>query len=129
MSFFRINNDENESRLFRIEKCVKENEIVYEKNFGLSSSLFSEEQSGKTFENELIELNLYPGLKRLIIPEDDEDEKSSSNVSKDVLDYGYRSLLNGSRLKSSGLHPPPVAPRRSRQNSACSTQSSVRYAS
>ncbi|CAF0979462.1 unnamed protein product [Adineta ricciae] len=35
--------------------------------------------------------------------------------------------MTDQRLKFCGV-PPPVAPRRSRQNSACSTQSSVRYA-
>ncbi|CAF3971059.1 unnamed protein product, partial [Adineta steineri] len=40
------------------------------------------------------------------------------NIPEDVVDYGSRSEFND-------LVPPPVAPRRSRQNSACS----VRYAS
>ncbi len=58
----------------------------------------------------------------LTIPEDDEQQK-------DIVDYGFQSFITGNRSKFSGLAPPPVAPRRSRQNSACSTQSSIRYAS
>lgn len=46
----------------------------------------------------------------IAIPEEDEQEK-------DTIDYSFNS------------RPPPIAPRRSRQNSVCSTQSSVRYAS
>jgi len=66
----------------------------------------------------------------LTIPEDDEQlQKSTNHLEKDVVDYGFHSFITGSRSKFSGLAPPPVAPRRSRQNSACSTQSSVRYAS
>jgi len=64
-------------------------------------------------------------LSSLTIPEDDEQQKPV----KDVVDYGLHAFVTGSRSKFSGLAPPPVAPRRSRQNSACSTQSSVRYAS
>jgi hypothetical protein len=68
------------------------------------------------------ELTSYQPSTSLTIPEDDEQQK-------DIVDYGFHSFITGSRSKFSGLQPPPVAPRRSRQNSACSTQSSVRYAS
>jgi hypothetical protein len=71
--------------------------------------------------NELIELIPHQ-TPTLAIPEDDEQQK-------DIADFGLHSFVTGSRTKFSGLSPPPVAPRRSRQNSACSTQSSVRYAS
>jgi hypothetical protein len=57
-----------------------------------------------------------------------------SSVCKEVnrenhVDDDIRSFITDSHPKSSGAVPPPVAPRRSRQNSACSTQSSVRYVS
>ena len=58
----------------------------------------------------------------IAIPEDDEQEK-------DTIDYDLHSLITNSRARATGVIPPPIAPRRSRQNSACSTQSSVRYAS
>lgn len=56
------------------------------------------------------------------IPEDGQQQK-------DIVNHGFHSTMTDSRSKFSGLAPPPVAPRRSRQNSVCSTQSSVRYAS
>lgn len=55
--------------------------------------------------------------------------KTIPEDENDTIDYGLCSFITGSRPKFTGLIPPPVAPRRSRQNSACSTQSSVRYAS
>ena len=75
-------------------------------------------------ENEMkcIDSIAYQPSASITIPEDDE-------LQKDVVDYGFHSFVTGSRPKFPGLAPPPVAPRRSRQNSACSTQSSVRYAS
>jgi len=82
----------------------------------MPTSIFKEEDRMKFNNNESIELT------SLTIPEDDEQQK-------DIVDYGLHSFITGSRPKFSGLAPPPVAPRRSRQNSACSTQSSVRYAS
>jgi len=116
--------------MFFQQKLQQENEEKYEKNFGLSSSLFAEENSMKLYPNEFIELSSMCSTKKdRIIREDDEGENSCQTLSKEVVDYGLRSLINGSRPKCSGLYPPPVAPRRSRQNSACSTQSSVRYAS
>ncbi|CAF3575851.1 unnamed protein product [Adineta steineri] len=63
------------------------------------------------------------------ISKEEHIELSSLTIPEDVVDYGLHSFISGSRSKFSGLAPPPVAPRRSRQNSACSTQSSVRYAS
>ncbi|CAF4148652.1 unnamed protein product, partial [Adineta steineri] len=43
------------------------------------------------------------------------------------VDYDLYSSVCGSRSDVNSLAPPSTAPRRSRQNSACSTQSSVRY--
>ncbi|CAF5020480.1 unnamed protein product, partial [Rotaria sp. Silwood1] len=57
-----------------------------------------------------------------------EQQKSKNELEKDFVDYGLHSLITGSRSKFTNLVPPPVAPRRSRQNSAFS-QCSVRYAS
>ncbi|CAF1444133.1 unnamed protein product, partial [Adineta steineri] len=45
------------------------------------------------------------------------------------VDYDLYSSVCGSRSDVNSLAPPSTAPRRSRQNSACSTQSSVRYVS
>ena len=83
----------------------------------ISDSIVKEENEMK-----LIESIAHQTSTSITIPEDDEQPK-------DYLDYGFHSFITGSRPKFSGLAPPPVAPRRSRQNSACSTQSSVRYAS
>jgi len=85
----------------------------------ISASTFKEENGIKYVNNELTS---HQTSMSLTIPEDDEQQK-------DIVDYGFHSFITGSRSKFSGLVPPPVAPRRSRQNSACSTQSSVRYAS
>lgn len=82
----------------------------------------SEENREKADTHRLIDDSLIVESKRLIADEEDES-------SKDLPDFNFHSLLNSSRSKYSSLYPPPVAPRRSRQNSACSTQSSVRYAS
>jgi hypothetical protein len=87
----------------------------------ISASIFKEDNGIKCINNEFIELTPHQ-TPTLTIPEDDEQQK-------DIVDYGFHSFMTGSRPKFSGLAPPPVAPRRSRQNSACSTQSSVRYAS
>jgi hypothetical protein len=88
------------------------------KKISISDSIFKE--------NKQLTLHQTP----LAIPEDDEQlQKSINDLEKDVVDFGFHSFVTGSRPKFSGLAPPPVAPRRSRQNSACSTQSSVRYAS
>lgn len=86
----------------------------------ISAAIFQEDHEIKYKNNELIELTSHKTS--LTIPEDDEQQK-------DIVDYGFHSFITGSRSKFSGLAPPPVAPRRSRQNSTCSTQSSVRYAS
>jgi hypothetical protein len=95
-------------------------EKPYENKIPISASIFQEENGTKYINNELIELTTHQTS--LMIPEDDEKQK-------DIVDYGFHSFVTGYRPKFSGLAPPPVAPRRSRQNSACSTQSSVRYAS
>jgi hypothetical protein len=86
------------------------------------TSMFKEENMIKYPNNELSELIYHQLPTSLTIPED-------GIPQNDVADYGFHSFMTGSRPKFSGLAPPPVAPRRSRQNSACSTQSSVRYAS
>ncbi len=96
------------------------NERRYENKMPISASIFQEENGTKYINNESTELTTHQTS--LTIPEDDEQQK-------DFVDYGFHSFVTGSRTKFSGLPPPPVAPRRSRQNSACSTQSSVRYAS
>lgn len=90
----------------------------------IPTSIFNEEHLLKYPTDELIEMNTQHIPKSsLAIPEDDD-------IIKDSLDYGFHGFITNSRNnKFSGLAPPPVAPRRSRQNSACSTQSSVRYAS
>jgi len=95
------------------------NERQYENKLLISASTFKEENGIKYVNNELTS---HQTSMSLTIPEDDEQQK-------DIVDYGFHSFITGSRSKFSGLPPPPVAPRRSRQNSACSTQSSVRYAS
>ncbi|CAF1272209.1 unnamed protein product [Adineta steineri] len=62
---------------------------------------------------------------KLLLPSISKEEHidlSSLTILEDVVDYDSRSKFNG-------LSPPPIAPRRSRQNSTCSTQSSVRCAS
>jgi hypothetical protein len=92
-------------------------QIKNENKMPISASIFQEENGTKYINNELTTHQT-----SLTIPEDDEQQK-------DIVDYGFHSYVTGSRSKFSGLAPPPVAPRRSRQNSACSTQSSVRYAS
>jgi hypothetical protein len=90
---------------------------------------FFQEQNGiKYLNNEMIELSTHHPSASLTILEDDEQQKSTNYLEKDILDYGFHSFITSSRPKFSALAPPPVAPRRSRQNSACSTQSSVRYA-
>ena len=89
---------------FRLAIDRIENEIRYENRIPIPNSIPEQISTSKT------------------IPEDEE-------LQKDTVDYGFHSLITGSRPKFTGLMPPPVAPRRSRQNSACSTQSSVRYAS
>ncbi len=55
--------------------------------------------------------------------EDDEQQQQ-----KDELIDGLHSLFTDSRPKFSDSALPPVVPRHSRQNSTCSTQSTVRYA-
>ncbi|CAF3848859.1 unnamed protein product [Rotaria sordida] len=104
------------------------NEKEYENKILLSASIFKEENPVKYVNNDLIELSLHETPKSLIICEDDEQQQSQIDLKKDFVDYGFHSLITGSRSKFSGLAPPPVAPRRSRQNSAFS-QCSVRYAS
>jgi len=90
----------------------------------IPAAIFKEDHFIKYPIDELIEMNTQPIPKSsLAIPEDDD-------IIKDSIDYGFHEFITNSRNnKFSGLAPPPVAPRRSRQNSACSTQSSVRYAS
>jgi hypothetical protein len=86
-----------------LEIDQRKNEGRYENKISVSASIFKDENGIKCINNEFIELTPHP-TPTLTIPD--------------------------ARPKSSGLVPPPVAPRRSRQNSACSTtQSSVRYAS
>lgn len=104
---------------FFLEIDQIKNQQQYENKMSISASIFQEEKALK-YNNELLELTSHQ--RSLTIPEDDEQQK-------DIVDYGFHSLVTGNRPKFSGLAPPPVAPRRSRQNSACSTQSSVRYAS
>ena len=87
----------------------------------ISNTLFKDENRIKYINNN--ELTSHQPSTSLTIPEDDEQQK-------DITDYGFPAFITGARNnKFIGLAPPPVAPRRSRQNSACSTQSSVRYAS
>ena len=102
--------------------CLEIDQIKHESNQMLiPKSIFKEEDGIKYNNKELIPLQQI--LTSATIPEDDEQ------IQKDIVDFGFHGFVTGSRSKFSGLAPPPVAPRRSRQNSACSTQSSVRYAS
>ena len=57
------------------------------------------------------------------------DEEIVHRGENDFVDSALHLLRNASRSKLSNLSAPPVAPRRSRQNSSCSVQSCVRYAS
>ena len=82
----------------------------------------------KDFHDELSDMSIYERSKSLAIPEDVDDPSHEPVHDKDLVDSSFHSLVHGSRSKYPCLAP-PVAPRRSRQNSACSTQSSVRYAS
>ncbi|CAF4980296.1 unnamed protein product [Rotaria sp. Silwood1] len=104
------------------------NEQDHENKMSLSASIFKEENPIKYINNDLIELTLHETSTTSIICEDDEQQKSKNDLEKDFVDYGLHSLITGSRSKFTNLVPPPVAPRRSRQNSAFS-QCSVRYAS
>ncbi|CAF4532905.1 unnamed protein product, partial [Rotaria magnacalcarata] len=104
------------------------NEEEYESKILLSPSIFTEANPMKILENDFIELSLLETSEALMAHENDEKQNYKNDSDEDFVDYGLRSLIAGSRPKFSGLVPPPVAPRRSRQNSAFS-QSSVRYAS
>ncbi len=102
--------------------CLEIDQIKNESyQMSMPTSIFKEEDGMKCNNRELIPLQQIPTSTTIL--EDDEQPQ------KDIVDYGFHGLITGSRSKFSGLAPPPVAPRRSRQNSACSTQSSVRYAS
>ncbi|CAF4580382.1 unnamed protein product [Rotaria socialis] len=109
-----------------IDRMKKEQE--YESKILLSPSIFTEVNPLKILENDFIELSLLETSEALIAHENDEKQNYKNDSDEDFVDFGLHSLITGSRPKFSGLVPPPVAPRRSRQNSAFS-QSSVRYAS
>lgn len=109
-----------------IDKINNQEKFENNKN-ALSTSIFAEEISNKSVNNDLIELCLLENSQPIRKPKDYEQLKSIDHVEKDFVDYGFHSLINGSRSKFHNLAPPPVAPRRSRQNSAFS-QCSVRYA-
>ena len=100
----------------------RECKLRYSSSIEISISIFKEENAIELLNHEPVQFISHQASTSLTIPEDDEQQK-------DIVDYGFHSIISGSRPKFTGLAPPPVAPRRSRQNSACSTQSSVRYAS
>jgi hypothetical protein len=115
----------------QIQMIIKRYDQYFLESDQEKNKIFKEENRIKYVNNECIELPVHQLSTSLAIPEDDEQstQKSPHHLEKDVVDYGLHSFMTGTRSKFSALAPPPVAPRRSRQNSACSTQSSVRYAS
>ncbi|CAF4538214.1 unnamed protein product [Rotaria sp. Silwood2] len=118
-----------DKHFYEIDKIKNEQE--YKNEILLSSSIFKEENPVKYINNDLIELSLHETSKSSIICQDDQQKIKNKNdfeIEKDFVDYSLHSLINCSRPKFTGLAPPPVAPRRSRQNSAFS-QCSLRYAS
>jgi hypothetical protein len=103
-----------------------------EENISTSSPVFQTENEFECIDNELTELSSTDESTSLTTTEDDEqqtEEEDSNSSEKDVFDDVFYSSIADSRPKFSDQTPPPVAPRHSRQNSGCSTQSSVRYAS
>lgn len=101
---------------------------TWERNLSSQSDTLKEENGMEDFPDEFSEMSIYERSKSLAIPEDVEDPRCEPVHERDLVDSSFHSLVQGSRVKYPSLAP-PVAPRRSRQNSACSTQSSVRYAS
>lgn len=93
----------------------------------ISPSVFQEENFIKNMNNDSIDLSVRETNQSLIVNENDQNEKLKDDLEKDYVDYGLHSFITGSRNKFPGLAP-PVAPRRSRQNSAFSS-CSARYAS
>ncbi|CAF4783978.1 unnamed protein product, partial [Rotaria sp. Silwood2] len=82
---------------------------------------FYEENPVKYINNDLIELSLHETSKSSIICQDDQQKIKNKNdfeIEKDFVDYSLHSLINCFRPTFTGLAPPPVAPRRSRQNRA-----------
>jgi hypothetical protein len=66
------------------------------------------------------------GLEHVV--HDSNESSLKEQEEKDKID-DVHSFITDSHSNLRDIAPPPVAPRRSRQNSTCSTQSSAQYAS
>ena len=68
-------------------------------------------------------------VEHIVHDPNDSSSEAEEQEEKDKIDDDVHSFITDSHSKLRDVAPPPVAPRLSRQNSTCSTQSSAQYAS